>query len=149
MAIANIPKNQVISRNSIEQREHEDAAAARRVLLVDEEGSAINENNPLPASVTIQGETQPDELEIFNLSALAANTEYSQQLPDNTSKFYLKARGNAKLQFAFAAGESGTKFWTVFPGETYPVDGLKLSGKTIYVRSSKPNETVELLVWTY
>lgn len=45
MAQDNIPKNQIKSRNTIEQREHEDAAAARRVILVDIDG------NVSPASI--------------------------------------------------------------------------------------------------
>lgn len=35
----NIPKNQIKSRNTIEQREHEDDASARRVILVDPDGT--------------------------------------------------------------------------------------------------------------
>lgn len=34
-----IPRNQIKSRNTIEQREHEDDAAARRVILVNPDGS--------------------------------------------------------------------------------------------------------------
>lgn len=48
-----IPKNQILSRNSIEQREHEDDAAARRVLLVDKEGNPVDDSNPLPVDVTV------------------------------------------------------------------------------------------------
>jgi hypothetical protein len=37
----NIPKNQVRTRNSIEQHEHEDNADARRVVLVDNLGDFV------------------------------------------------------------------------------------------------------------
>lgn len=51
----NIPKNQIKSRNSIEQREHEDAAASRRILMVDEAGNAINNANPMPTTAVLNG----------------------------------------------------------------------------------------------
>lgn len=47
MAQDNIPKNQIKSRNTIEQREHEDDAAARRIVNVDKDGNFISETNPL------------------------------------------------------------------------------------------------------
>lgn len=51
----NIPKNQIKSRNVIEQREHQDDAAARRVILIDEFGNPFNDTNPLPAQAVING----------------------------------------------------------------------------------------------
>lgn len=49
MAQDNIPKNQIKSRNTIEQREHEDQAAARRVTIVDQDGNFQDSTNPVPA----------------------------------------------------------------------------------------------------
>jgi len=62
------PKNQVRSRNSIEQHEHEDLADARRVLLVDALGDFINSDNPLPVTATINVENLviPVELDSEN-----------------------------------------------------------------------------------
>lgn len=60
MAQDNIPNNQIRSRNSIEQREHEDSAAARRVLIVDEDGNPINEANPLPSTAVVNGDVLVD-----------------------------------------------------------------------------------------
>lgn len=42
-----IPNNQIKSVNVITQREHEDAAAAKRALLVDRDGNPIDESHPL------------------------------------------------------------------------------------------------------
>lgn len=61
MAIPNIPNNQIKSRNTIEQREHQDDAAARRVLNVDADGNPITADNRLPvdiggAQVVVEGD---------------------------------------------------------------------------------------------
>lgn len=56
----NIPGNQIRSRNSIEQREHEDKAAARRVILVDEDGNPVNSDNPLPTDAVLNGDVFVD-----------------------------------------------------------------------------------------
>lgn len=70
----NIPKNQIKSRNTIEQREHEDKAAARRVLLVDDEGVPYDESYPLPTSAVLDVES----LEVtVNLDA------FTKDPPDN------------------------------------------------------------------
>lgn len=47
-----IPHNQLRSRNVIEQHEHCDEADARRIKHVDEFGSPINTQNPLPVRLT-------------------------------------------------------------------------------------------------
>lgn len=52
MAQDNIPKNQIKSRNTIEQREHEDNAAARRVVAVDLSGEFLGQQNPGSAYVS-------------------------------------------------------------------------------------------------
>jgi hypothetical protein len=52
--VDNIPKNQIKSRNTIEQREHEDDASARRVLNVDPSGNPVTDLNPLHVRVMNQ-----------------------------------------------------------------------------------------------
>ena len=81
-----IPKNQILTRNTIEQREHEDNAWARRVTLVDFCGLEISDTNPLPVSATINVSPGAglDTPAIANISALLANTEYSYTFPAGT-----------------------------------------------------------------
>lgn len=55
----NIPKNQIKSRNTIEQREHEDDASARRVVAVDLSGNFIGQQNPSSAYVSFIRNGQP------------------------------------------------------------------------------------------
>lgn len=55
MAQDQIPKNQIKSRNTIEQREHEDDAAARRILNVDKDGVPYDYTyrQPVDAEISI------------------------------------------------------------------------------------------------
>src|SRR5690349_14308160 len=62
MSQDNIPKNQIKSRNTIEQREHEDDAAARRVVSVDKTGEFIDEDNPTPVVVEFIRDGDPQKV---------------------------------------------------------------------------------------
>jgi hypothetical protein len=105
-------------------------------LLINPDGS-INVNiNPLTTPL------------IANQVVTLANTEYSYTFPANTKKFSLRTRGNARLQVAFVATQSGSNFITVYPGNTYEEIGLKITGITAYFQSNKAGETVEILSWT-
>lgn len=84
---------------------------------------------------------------IQNVVAVDADTEYSISLPADTKRFAIKARGNAQLQIAYEAGESGTDYWTLNPGSYLIEDNINLTGQVLYVRSSKAGETVEVKSW--
>lgn len=62
MAQDNIPNNQIKSRNVIEQREHEDNAAARRVVSVDKDGEFTEEGNPFPVVVEFIRDGEPQQV---------------------------------------------------------------------------------------
>ena len=88
---------------------------------------------------------------IYNVTINAPNTEYSQALPTGTRKVKVKMRGlNAPLKFSWTLGESGTKYITIPYGSTYPMEGLKLSGKTLYFQTAKTSTpyVVEIEAWT-
>lgn len=148
MAQDNIPKNQIKSRNTIEQREHEDDAAARRVVPVDQEGDFFGTvGNPIYVIPTI-GPAASDP-EIFNVDATLADTEYSQVLPDHTNAILIRVRdGEAKMQISFNVGETGTKFITVGLGNNFYVSGVDLVGKAIYFQASRAGKVVEILTWS-
>lgn len=148
MAQDNIPKNQIKSRNTIEQREHEDTAAARRVVPVDQDGDYFGTSgNPIYViPTTAPSASDPD---IFNVDVVNANQEYNQLLPDHTNALLIRVRdGEAKLQVAFNAGETGTKFITVSAGNNFYVSGVDLVGKSIYFQASKSGKVVEILTWS-
>lgn len=146
MAQDNIPKNQIKSRNTIEQREHEDNAAARRVTPIDADGDFFGTpDNPIYVINTDSATSDP---EIFNVDAPDANTEYTQILPDHTGALLIRVRdGQARLQLSFNSGESGTKYITCEYGNNFYVSGVDLVGKSIYFQSNKPGKVVEILVW--
>jgi hypothetical protein len=88
---------------------------------------------------------QARNIEITNLSVPLASTEVSHVLQSNVKRIVLRARNLAKLQVAFVATESGTKYITVPKGVTLDLDGIDLSSSTIYVQSDKASTTVEIL----
>lgn len=145
-----IPKNQVRSRNVIEQAEHEDIADARRVLLVDKAGNTIGDSSGNPVfiegniSVTEGGASQPN---VVNIELPAMDTEYDFTIPQGARRYSFRARGNAKLTFNYVAASS--EFMTLYPGKIYEVNNLNLTNfLTIFVKSNKNNEIIELEYWT-
>lgn len=80
---------------------------------------------------------------IFNISVPLANTEVSQQLPNDTKGFTIRNRENGKLKLAFTSGESGTNYITISPGSTY-VNRNLYSSLTVYFQSTKGSQVVEI-----
>lgn len=86
---------------------------------------------------------------LSNTTLGAIGVESTIALPAGTKRFSLRARGQAKLQIAYTATESGTTFWTVMPGNIYQETLLSSAGSyTIYVQSNKASTVVELVSWS-
>lgn len=86
---------------------------------------------------------------IYNISMTNANQEYSQILPNNTRIIDIKLRAlNALLKISFVVGESGTKYITIPFGASFHLEGIKLSGATIYVQSPVASQVLEIICWT-
>lgn len=124
-----------------------DSYGDRYTSVVDNDGNvrlAVDANiDNLIVSIT--GAASPT---IANITAIAANTEYSYLLPIGTKQYLIRARGNSKLQLSFAAGQSGSEFITVFPGANHVDINLKLDvATTMYFRASKSAEIIEILSW--
>lgn len=75
---------------------------------------------------------------IYNVTVGLANTEFSQALPGNCKEFFLKARGNAKIQVSYTSGDSGLNFITVPPGAVFNDENFYVS-QTIYFQTNKPD----------
>jgi len=84
---------------------------------------------------------------ITNYSVPTANTEVSHILQTNLKKITIRSRNSAKMQFAFVATESSTKYITVLPGVTYTEENLNLSGLTLYFQLNSAPGIVEILEW--
>lgn len=86
---------------------------------------------------------------IYNIQAIAANTEYTFTLPANTKKFTLRNRQGYKMNLSFTSGSSGTNFITVSRGTNYSVENIHLLNDVpLYFRTNKPSSVVEILVWS-
>jgi len=85
---------------------------------------------------------------IYNVAMTAANTEYSQALPTGTKKVDIKLRGTtALLKIAFAVGKSGTTYITIPFGSSLHLEGMDLTGVTVYAQSPTASQTLEILCW--
>lgn len=150
-SILKIPKNQIRSRNTIEQSEHEDALHARRVVLVDYLGELYTPTNRLPVDAVVSidpgaGVTTP---KIVNIPIALANTEYSYAFPSETAWFTIKAReSNVIIKYAWEVGKSGTEYITIRYGQEKTIDTVNLTSKTLYFQLNKPGMTIEIESWS-
>lgn len=128
----------------------EEPAVAMRSLLVDLCGDPISETNPLP----IEGEIQVslgeglDTLTIFNQIVPVKDTETPIIIPNGTKRLEFHARGTSRVQWTFVSGASGSNYWTLKAGNAEVIDGVQLNSKTLYLRTSKDNEVIELRAWS-
>lgn len=84
---------------------------------------------------------------IENFVVVAANTEVSLAIPDNTQNLIIKSR-LGKLQIAFAAGQTFTKYLTLNKGANYVLDNLRTSSLTLYLQSTVAGDIVEVHGWS-
>mgnify|MGYP001563702434 CR=1 FL=1 len=96
-------------------------------------------------SINIAPLTTPN---IANVTTILADTEYFYTFPANTRKFFLKCRGNAKLQISYILGQTGINYITTFPGNKHEEIDLKVTGFSIYFQSNKAGEVVEIRSWS-
>lgn len=83
---------------------------------------------------------------IFNVDLPTANTEVSQNLGTNVKKIYIRCRGNARIQYAFTATESGIEWITIARGSVRDIADINYTG-SIYLQASEDSQTVEIETW--
>jgi hypothetical protein len=80
---------------------------------------------------------------------VAAGIEYNLTLPIGTKQFELTNVKEGRLQVSYIAGQSGTVFKTIKPGNTYEVHNMNLTSPLIiYFQSPKNDQFVELVSWS-
>lgn len=146
--------NQITDQRTIVQNEHEEQADAKRVLLVDENGNPVNQDNPLPTEAVVNlSATKPDTQTILNVPVNAADTEFSAVIPAKTEIFTIRVKSNKAivLKYSFQAGASGTNFVQVRPGSVRKITGLSFDvATTIYFQLNRldgPQTVVEIETW--
>lgn len=97
--------------------------------------------------VIVQGNKQTPTLVI--IPYLTANTEIEITIPQATKDFKLKVEGNARFQYSYVSGDSGTNFWEVGQYGKKQESGLNLSQDLkLYVRADKGSRNFKLEYWT-
>lgn len=104
----------------------------------------VSDINPLPVTSSAPAASTPT---ITNIVVPSANVEVSHSFQPNVRKFSIRARNNARMQFAFNATESSTNFITLFSGSTYTEDGINLTAGVLYFQLNSAPGTVEVLEW--
>lgn len=84
---------------------------------------------------------------IFNLDMPIAGQEYPQAFAGNTLKLSVQMRNMSGFKYAWVAGETDINWVTVPSGCSYVEDGVKITGKTLYIQPSSP-DVAEITQWT-
>ena len=87
---------------------------------------------------------------VVNINVPLANTEYSVTIPQSAKEFFIKSHGLGTLRIAFSSGQTSTNYSIVWPGGAFERTRLRRNGAAldIFYRSTKPNETLELIYWS-
>jgi hypothetical protein len=89
----------------------------------------------------------PGKPTIYNLTLTSANTEYSQSIPEYTSKIMIKCRTSSAIKLSYTSGESGSLYMTIPSGQTYWDDNIG-TASTIYLQSTSAGVVAEILCWS-
>lgn len=85
---------------------------------------------------------------IDNFTLTNAATEYSYTFPANSRRFTIKNRSGGLVKFAYSAGESLTKYFSIEAGTTYDEFDLKVPLLTIYLQSPSAGQVLEIISWS-
>jgi hypothetical protein len=144
------PRPSIPPDDTLQAAFSEEPTVAYRNVLVDRCGDYVTPDNPLPIEGDIQVtlESNVDELSIFNVNVPNKDTEVSLPIPNETKRLEFHCRGRSRLQWTFTSSESDVTYWTLKPGNTEIIDGVKLESKTLYFQTSNDNEVLEVRAWT-
>ena len=126
--------NSAISNNRGTQELNDAGDLSTRVILG-------NQPIDVNATVTLGGAESPL---ITNLSLPTINTEVSHALQSGLSEVIIRNRSSDVLKMSFVSTQSGTIYLTIEAHCVLVLEGLKFTGKTIYIQSPAIS-TVEIL----
>jgi hypothetical protein len=85
---------------------------------------------------------------IDNYTILLANTEYFYDFPTNTKEFIIQNTGTVLIRLSYNVGESGTKYWSLYPGQIFEKKNIERANTRIYFQAIKANQRLELMSWS-
>lgn len=96
---------------------------------------------------------------IYNVTLVAANTEYSQAFPANTKKFLIHTQDESAFRLAFVTGKVAAPtapYLSILSGSRYFEDLVQLDGTptsppaafTIYFAGATAGKIIEIIAWT-
>ena len=92
-------------------------------------------------------EIRPAQFPIVNnVRLILANTEYSFKLNDSVRRFTVRARQPVSFKMSFQEGQSNTHYLDIFSSEVWTEDEV-YGTITLYLQSSTPDTTIEVLQW--
>lgn len=74
-----------------------------------------------------------------------ANVEQSFTFPANTVRFKIKARETSTITISYV---SASEYITIYPGSEYDEDNIERGSLTIYIKSNKANQIIEIISWS-
>jgi len=81
-----------------------------------------------------------------NVAMTSANTEYSYELPEGTTEFWMRLRDPGyPAKVAMVEGDSGTTYFTISQGETHKETDIKSSKVTLYFQSTQASMDMEII----
>ena len=87
---------------------------------------------------------------VINKTLTLANTEYSQILPADTTRFTLQARTSHDVKLSYTSGESGTVYITIKAGSSYTEENLDTgSALTLRMQSTNAGIVVEIIAFSF
>ncbi len=88
----------------------------------------------------------PTNVTFFNVAVGTPATEESQALPANTKEFIIRSRGKAKIQLAYATGDTGSLFVTIEKNGVYN-DSNFYPAQTLFFETNIV-DTIEIVAFT-
>ena len=120
--------------------------------LVDANGDyaplQFNANGELVVAGGVAPSTVPV---IYNVTMTLANTEYSQALPANATRFSLQCHTNFAIRFAYETGRVAAPiapYSLVKAGWNYYEQDIDATGRTLFFACANAAQVAEIIAWT-
>lgn len=110
-------------------------------------GNRVQLEDGTGADINIDRTAAPN---LYNVTLIVADTEYSQVLPANTKVLSFQCRTSFDLRFAFVTGKVATPtapYMSLKADGTYFCDTVDLAAGTLYLASSQAGVVVEIEAW--